>query len=78
LATMFFTKQRFDKERGHAQIGSMTGNTKPRTEPMPAPGGGRVPRPVLARKPANPRSLEEIIADAKKRYAKALAYLAAK
>jgi hypothetical protein len=56
----------------------MTGNTKPRTEPMPAPGGGRVPRPVLARKPANSRSHEEIIADAKKRYAKALAYLAGK
>jgi hypothetical protein len=32
----------------------------------------------LARKPANPRSHEEIIADAKKRYAKALAYLAGK
>ena len=54
----------------------MAVNTKPRTA-MPAPAG-RVPRPVLSRPPANPRSHEEIIADAKKRHVKALAYLAAR
>ena len=31
---------------------------------------------ILARQPANPRSLKEIIADAKKQHAEALAYLA--
>jgi hypothetical protein len=35
-----------------------------------------MPRPVLARRPVNPRSHENIIADAKNRYAEALAYLA--
>jgi hypothetical protein len=55
----------------------MTANINPRTASMPAPEG-RVRRPVTARPPANPRSPEEIIADAKKRHAEALAYLAAR
>jgi hypothetical protein len=36
----------------------------------------RVPRPVTPRPPANPRSFEEMLADAKRRHAEALAYLA--
>jgi hypothetical protein len=53
----------------------MATSTQQRTASTPAPGG-RVSRPVLARQPANPRSLKEIIADAKKQHAEALAYLA--
>jgi hypothetical protein len=52
----------------------MAANTTLRTASLPPPGG-RVRRPVTARPRANPRSHEEIIADAKKRYADALAYL---
>jgi hypothetical protein len=55
----------------------MATSTQQRTAPLPTPGG-RVSRPVLSRPPANPRSHEEIIADAKKRHAEALAYLAAR
>jgi hypothetical protein len=50
-------------------------NTEPRPARAPAPGG-RVQRPVAARLQANLRSREDIIADAKKRHADALAYLA--
>jgi hypothetical protein len=50
-------------------------NTEPRPARAPAPGG-RVQRPVTARLQANLRSREDIIADAKKRHADALAYLA--
>jgi hypothetical protein len=53
----------------------MDANTKQRTATTPAPGD-RVRRPVRTRPPANPRSHEDIIADAKKRHADALAYLA--
>jgi hypothetical protein len=55
----------------------MTTNMQSRTASMPAPEG-RVRRPVTARPPANPRSREDIVADAKKRHAEALAYLAAR
>jgi hypothetical protein len=48
---------------------------KPRVEQTPSPDG-RVPRPVTARPPKNPRQ-KDIVADAKKRFAAALAYLAA-
>ena len=53
----------------------MAANTKQRTAPTSSPGG-RLPRPVESRLPLSRRSQEEIIADAKKRYAEALAYLA--
>ena len=53
----------------------MDANTKPRTAPTASPGD-RLPRPVVSRLPLRRRSHEDIIADAKKRFADALAYLA--
>jgi hypothetical protein len=59
----------------HAQIGPMAANTNLHPTPTPA-ANDRARRRVLARPPANPRPHEVIIADAKKKHADTLAYLA--
>jgi hypothetical protein len=54
----------------------MSVDKKERTKPSPPAKGGAGSRVLKPRPASNPRSHEEIIADAEKKFSKTLAYLA--